>query len=349
MNRIFSLAILAACAVGGLMTGGAVARNFFITGAVEPAPASAPAEAVPGAPTSGTDARGKGGKSSADRLSRMAAMLEECAPGGTAALAKAWKESEGDPALRELLTDFWLKQDPGGFLRMLCAGNPAGGDAFGPQRISDIMDGVAQKDPEGAMKIAATLQPLRYRRALRAQAILSEMQVDTRKGLEWAAAHPNLKLHGGGDFDKVKLTPADFPFLLSLPSSFTTKDLMSIALNDLPPAEAMKQWNQATPTIKRVGQKQLADSWVKKDPDAALAYAGTEATYAERLTILAALGMSKVNANPAEGAAWAAGNLTGTARNRALGLAADKLDKTDPAAAEALRARLPQNYSPQAK
>ncbi|MES2709453.1 MAG: hypothetical protein V4726_22835 [Verrucomicrobiota bacterium] len=268
---------------------------------------------------------------------------------GASSLAKVWKEAADDPAMRLWLAEVWMREDPAAFIRMIYATNESVWETGQGMMVANIITRFAEQNPQTALKIGATVQPPAAGRWMMSQAILKIMESDSRKGLELAAGHPELRLNGNADLDKIKVTAADLPLLMSLPRAMMVNDLVAKAMNDLPIVEAMKLTSQMNSVSRRSVQATLSRRWADEDPEAALKFANTEATDAQRVRILESLGEKKIEANPAGGAAWAEQNLSGHAKNRVLEKAADKLEKTDPAAAEAIRARLPQNYSPKPK
>lgn len=300
-----------------------------------------------------TDHPSHGSSSSGDqtvqnRRSRLRQLMDASARGGGPSLAKAWKATEGDPAARDWLMEVWMREDPAGFLQMLCQENSGGWTFALSARLQQAIPRLVDKDPQAALKLGSTLPPS-IGRWVSSQAILKIMETDPRQGLELAAARPEMRLLGLGDLGKIKLTPTDIPLLRALPTSDTVQRLMIKAMAALPKPEAMKLTAHMPFTSKSQLQAELVKNWVRQDPEAAGNYALNGATYGQRLTILEALGASKVETNPADGAAWAEANLSGYTKNRILEEAADKLAKTNPAAAEAIRTRLPRNYDPKAK
>lgn len=280
--------------------------------------------------------------------SRLLRLMNESARGASS-LAKVWKEAADDPAMRLWLAEVWMREDPAAFIRMIYATNESVWETGQGMMVANIITRFAEQNPQTALKIGATVQPPAAGRWMMSQAILKIMESDSRKGLELAAGHPELRLNGNADLDKIKVTAADLPLLMSLPRAMMVNDLVAKAMNDLPIVEAMKLTSQMNSVSRRSVQATLSRRWADEDPEAALKFANTEATDAQRVRILESLGEKKIEANPAGGAAWAEQNLSGHAKNRVLEKAADKLEKTDPAAAEAIRARLPQNYSPKPK
>lgn len=264
-------------------------------------------------------------------------------------MAQAWEEAAGDSSMRAWLAELWLREDPAAFIRMFCASS--GGDLMDAEgmMVSNLITRFAQRDPRSALKIGPTLQPPSAGRWIMAQSIISIMESDTAEGLALAAKHRELRLDGNMNLDRIKTTSADIPLLLSLPRAMMVDSLLAKATNDLPVAEAMGMTSRMSFVTGRSVGRAVASRWVNEDPAAALDFAMGGATDVKRVIILETLGEKKIEAGPVDAAAWAERNLSGHTRNRILEKAAQKLAKTDPAAAEAIRARLPQHYSPNPK
>lgn len=336
------------CALAGLMAGGTAAR---LRPGNEMSPAvsvSHPqAEPSPKPEASGNSEPGSAKKPPTSR-SRLLRLMNESSRGALS-LAKAWKDAANDPAMRLWLAEIWIKEDPAAFIRMFYATDPAAWSSGQSMMMANLITRFAEQNPQAALKIGDNIQPPAIGRWLTGQAILKIMESDIHEGLKLAAGRPELRLNGNMDMDKIKVTAADIPLLMSLPRSGMVSDLLAKSMNSLPVIEALKLTPQMNSVSRRSVLTALSKRWVSEDPEAALNFAHTEATDAQRVRILESLGEKKIEANPAEAAAWAEQNLSGYAKNRVLDKAADKLEKTDPAAAEAIRARLPQNYSPKQK
>lgn len=258
-------------------------------------------------------------------------------------MAQAWREAAGDPALRAWLAELWMRDDPATFIRMLCTSD----EGFAMDlMLANLLTRFAERDPRTAIRIGLTLRPPAARHRLISQAIVKIMESDAAEGLALAVQHPELRLNGNMDVDKTNVTAADLPLLMAMPRAGLVNDLIAKAMNDLPVAEAMEMTSRLNFGSRRSVLGALSRRWVHEDPVAAGNFALNEATAQQRISILEVLGEKKVTDTPSEAAAWAERNLTGHARNRVLEKAARKLEKTDPAAAEDIRSRLPQHYSP---
>jgi hypothetical protein len=330
----------------GLLLGGAAA--WLLTGSQAPAVTrNAPDFRGGSFPTN--DALHSGKSSLTNSRTRLLRLMTGAAQGGGASMARAWTDATGDYAMRLWLADAWLKADPAAFIHMIFTSDESLYPEGEGMALMNLVNQFAEQNPEKAMRIGTTIQPPQAGRWLMSQAILKIMESDPAKGLELAASHPDVRLNGNYDLNKIKVTATDLPQLAALPRSGPLSELIFKAMAEQPKAEAMKWTSQLSSYLRRSVVGKLSQRWVRDDPDAALAFARTEANDQQRIAILSALGEAKISGNPAGAAAWAEENLGGYARNRVLQLSADKLQQTDPAAAEAIRARLPQDYPPKAK
>lgn len=345
MKPVTQLTVCLVCAIGGLFLGESLGRH----GSKKTTDATRPDSARPQTEAPGQgDAAGKKPEDN-NRLSRMARLMDGSARGGQPSLAAAWRETAGDPGMREWLAELWMRQDPAALIRMLAKERESGGDQIPDLFIERLVPRFAYADPEGALEMGEGLKPPLIGRWMTSQAIVAIMETDKQKGLELAAAHPELRISANMDLDKIDVTPADIPLLLSLANSGSVQDLLSKAMNGLPVAEALRLTSGMSATPRILMHRKLAKRWADEDADAAFEYATTQATYGQRLSILEQIGKQKLEGDPAEAAAWAEQNLSGNARNRVVDSAADDLEISDPEAAAALRERLPQNYNPKGK
>lgn len=343
MSPVFLFSVVAGLI--GLMLGGAAAWLLPVRESQRPAFTDASARS---GLTAVRDASPEDKPLLKNRRALLLRLLNASVRSGGSSMAEAWKEAAGDPAMRAWLAEVWLREDPAAFIRMIF--DSGDGLSMGAEGMMLISLGTqfAERDPQTAMRIGPTLPPSAGRWIM-SQAILKIMESNVSEGLALAAKHPELRLNGNMDLDKIKVTGADIPALLSLPRAMMVDMLMGKATNDLPPADAMKLSSQMHQVTRRSVMASVSKGWVKNDLDGALAFAHNEATDQQRVSILTAVGEKKVEENPAAAAGWALENLGGNARNRILQKAAEKLEKTDPTAAETIRARLPQNYNPKAK
>lgn len=336
--------LCAACAATGLVAGGGLAglrvRKILAENHIGAAPAGSPVKNG----NSVADSRPAPASSGSQRRARLVQLMESAVRGGRS-MDEAWQASENDPAMREWLAETWMRRNPAAFIALLCRQKEAFSNGPETYRLLGAVNVFAKKDPEAVLKIASAQSRPEFRRFCTTEAIMSLMESDTRKGLRLAAAHPELRLGGmNQDLNKMKLTPADVPLLLSLPGSITGSDMLLRATKDLPAGEAFRVMGQAPGALRTPGIRKAARRWVAEDMEAALQYATSGASHSERGALLASAGEKKVEQDPRAAAAWAEENLGGYPRNQVLTKAAAKLKKTDPDAAKAISARLPDNY-----
>lgn len=349
MKMSFPFLILTGCVLAGLPTGGAVAWLLSGCGGTGFVSASLIPSASNMNPASGQPDKSQPPKITSNRRSRLLRLMDASTFRGSSGMAQAWKDAAGDPATRAWLAELWMSEDPAAFIRMFYgAAEGYFGEGEG-RMVGDCIIRFAERNPHGALKLGLSLQPPSAGRWVTAQAILKIMETDTAEGLALAVRHPELRLNGDVNPIKIHVTAADLPKLMAMPRSTGVNDLIRKAMDDLPAQEAMKLTPQLNFYSRRSMTADISRRWVNEDPAAAQDFAVNGATEAQRISILECLGEKKVSGNPADAAAWAQQNLAGLARNNILEKAARKLEKTDPAAAESIRSRLPQHYNPQTK
>jgi hypothetical protein len=273
---------------------------------------------------------------------RAALLLSLAARGDRRQLPSLIEACAHDAAALQFLADTWLQADPNAFVRALAASKAIRGRHREQcaETLWSVLERWGKKAPDDAWRTVESLPgPLRRLGLWRLAA--KRIEADPRAGLEFLKAHPGLT-PGFVDLPKINNAPELLPLIQSLPESACKMQLLRETLQGLPLAEALTHLD-ATPEygtvmtrstlIRRVAQRSLEE---------AITF---HASASGPNRMLAARFISHELLSKAPGAAvtWAQDHLSGSERTATIKRAAENLEASDPAAAAAARALLPEN------
>jgi len=149
-------------------------------------------------------------------------------------------------------------------------------------------------------------------------------------------------------FDKELTNGAELlPLIRRLPDCAGKNNLMTKALKTLPFAEAMSALGDVAEYSTAGVRGGILSQAVKKDVEEVIAW-HANATGQARNVAAQFIGGALVTKDPAAALEWAKQHLSGSPRTTTIRRAAKALESTDPAAAAAARALLPESFKPKA-
>jgi hypothetical protein len=297
--------------------------------------------ARPGKPSATATEKAFGSERSGPR--RAALILEMAARGQSSRLGVLIEACAHDDLALQMLADTWLATDPAAFVRAMAESRLM----KGTQRermaavLANMMARWGEKDPDAAWQSAESLSG-NIRQFNLSQLALSRIERDPQAGLEFVLRNP-----GTVPFSTNKTLEKRrdlLPLIQQLPDSAAKFHALRNSLKEVPVAEALEAIGHSSEYSSMAARGSVLREAAKKSLEEVVAYHG-QATgdnrYAAARAISDALLLKK---DPAAAVVWARENLSGSYRTAVIKKAAEMLEKSDPAAAEAARALLPQKY-----
>lgn len=268
------------------------------------------------------------------------AALEMAVRGETGALSELIEACAHDKEALELIAAVWLKKDPAAFARAMAS-------ACGSSRreslaivLQNMMSSWGKAEPDAAWS-AAEKFPGTMRRGVLNQLALDRLSRDPKTGLEFALSHQGIlpPVPAGSLNGRRELVP----LIQQLPDGAAKFQSLTRALKDVPLTEALTGIGHLPEYSNLHARRSIIRTAAKRSVDEVIAFHRT-ATGADRYAAAHAVGDVLVTKDPAAAVEWAKENMSGAIRNGIISTAAKALKSTDPAAAAAAEALLPEGF-----
>ena len=335
----FSITCLA-----GLLAGVALGRNV---GAGAPAKASTapPATAAPTAKPGPRPDLLTSLKKTPGLRGKTALMLGALSDGHPGDMRHLVEAAGSDIGQLLMLSDIALPTDPAGFIKAITknAGLLDGRDVI----AQNFAEQWAKADFDAAFATSREL-PYPVGAWLGGVVLETRFATDPTAALKLAVAHSGLRLNWDNTH-LIPATPENLDLVRALPPSMGKAAMIKAISADLPPDQAFALVLEDRHSNPLNGIGKVSQAMYKNDPQAAQTWVLANPDHPAATQLSRQISNHLIMINPAAAVEWAASHLSGSIRTSVLKKAAEALQKTDPAAAEAARALLPEAFKASGK